>query len=91
MGDQLYYWKINCIIGRSTVLMEDQLYHLKINCIIERLTVLLEDKLHYWKIYCIIGRSTVLKSPAFDARTLGMSNLIILYSLQNIWLLLLIS
>ena len=30
------------------------------------------------------------KSPAFDARTLGMSNLIIFYNLINIWLLLLI-
>ena len=37
------------------------------------------------------GMQQNYKHPAFDARrTLGMSNLIIFYSLQNIWLLLLI-
>ena len=26
LEDQLYYWKINCDVGRSVVLLEDQLY-----------------------------------------------------------------
>ena len=48
-GGQLQFpcfsWKINCIIGRSTVLFEDIAI------------AMLEDQLCYWKIDCIIGRS----------------------------------
>ena len=44
--DRLYYWKINCIIGRPIVVLEDRLYYWKID--------------YYWKINCVAGRSMVL-------------------------------
>ena len=44
--DRLYYWKINCIIGKPIVVLEDRL--------------LLEIRLYYWEIDCIIGRSIAM-------------------------------
>ena len=44
--DRLYYWKINCVIGRPIVVLEDRLYYWKID--------------YYWKINCDAGRSMVL-------------------------------
>ena len=49
MEDQLYFWKIkyhwkiNCCVGRYTVLLEDKLYHWKINCDVGRSGVFSED------------------------------------------------
>ena len=57
--DQLYYWKINYIIGRSTLLLEDKLCCWRRSTVLKtvylnygngRSAVLLEDHLHYWKI-----------------------------------------
>ena len=56
--DRLYYWKINCIIGRPIVVLEDRLYYWKIDCIIGRSIVMLEDQ---WKIDGI-RRWAVLKT-----------------------------
>ena len=45
---QLYHWKTNCCVGRSTVLLENRLYYWKIICDAGRSMVLLEDQL-YWR------------------------------------------
>ena len=51
--DRLYYWKIDCIIGRPSVLLEDQSCCWNIGCIIGRSIamfgrsmILLEDQLY---------------------------------------------
>ena len=41
--DRLYYWKINCIIGRSIVVLEDCLYNWQIDCDAARSVVLLDQ------------------------------------------------
>ena len=37
------HWKINCCVGRSTVLLEDKLYYWKINCDVGRSGIFSED------------------------------------------------
>ena len=44
--DELYYWKINSIIGRSIAILKDQCYYWKINCIIGK-SIVLEDQWYY--------------------------------------------
>ena len=43
-----YHWRINCCVGRSTVLFKDKLYYWKINCNFGRSVVFSEDLL-YWR------------------------------------------
>ena len=52
LEDQLYHWKTNCCVGRSTVLLE-------IDCIIGRFIAMPEDE---WKIKGTIRKSAVLKT-----------------------------
>ena len=38
-----YHWKINCCVGRLTVLLEDKLYYWQINCDVGRSGIFSED------------------------------------------------